>query len=108
MRRGTLVAIAIIVLALGGIAAFTSPPRLLSALDWAAGGGRGVKQAGSAIPFGSHGQALDIWVPAAEAAGARPVVIFWHGGGWVKGDRAAYAFAGRALASRGFVVVIPD
>ena len=33
---------------------------------------------------------------------------WWHGGGWVKGDRAAYAFAGRAFARAGFVVVIPD
>lgn len=60
------------------------------------------------MPFGSHGQTLDVWVPDSERATPRPVLIFWHGGGWVKGDRAAYAFAGRAFASRGFMVVIPD
>ena len=38
----------------------------------------------------------------------RPVIIFWHGGAWVKGDAAAYAFAARAWASRGYVVVVPD
>jgi acetyl esterase/lipase len=37
-----------------------------------------------------------------------PVVIFWYGGGWAKGDRTSYAFAGRALAREGFLVVIPD
>jgi acetyl esterase/lipase len=36
------------------------------------------------------------------------VVIFWYGGGWAKGDRASYAFAGRALARANFIVVIPD
>lgn len=108
MRRGVLMVIAFIVLALGGIAAFASPPRLLSALDWAAGGGSGVRQAARAVPFGSHGQTLDVWVPGGEASALRPVLIFWYGGGWVQGDRAAYAFTGRAFASRGFVVVIPD
>ncbi len=108
MRRAVLFVIAIIVLVLGGMAAFTSPPRLLSALDWAAGGGSGVRQVARAVPFGSHGQTLDVWASKDVAKAPRPVLIFWHGGGWVKGDRAAYAFAGRAFASRGFVVVIPD
>lgn len=108
MRRGVIVAIAAMVLVLGGVAAFTSPPRLLSALDWAAGGGRDVRLAAEGVPFGSHGQALDVWAPESKVAAARPVVIFWHGGAWVKGDRSAYAFAGRALASRGFVAVVPD
>lgn len=103
-----MLAIAAVMAMAGGIAAFTSPPRLLSALDWAWGGSSGVRQAASALPFGSHGQKLDVWVPEGEASSPRPVLIFFHGGGWVKGDRAAYAFAGRALASRGFVVVIPD
>lgn len=108
MRRHWMLLVGAVLVILGGIAAFTSPPRLLSALDWVAGGGTGVRQAASGIPFGSHGQLLDVWVPRGEASGPRPVLIFWHGGGWVKGDRAAYAFAGRAFASRGFVVVVPD
>ncbi len=58
--------------------------------------------------FGNHGQTLDIWAPDKAAAGPLPVVIFWYGGGWAKGDRASYAFAGRALAREGFLVVIPD
>lgn len=108
MRRSLLLGIGVIVVVLGSLAAFTSPPRLLSALDWVAGGGRGVQQMAQAVPFGTRGQALDVWAPTAVSAKPRPVLIFWHGGGWVKGDRAAYAFAGRAFASRGFVVVIPD
>lgn len=108
MRRMGVLAVAAVVLLLGGAAAFTSPPRLLSGLDRAWGGGRGVSRVASGAAFGTHGQRLDVWAPAKPADEPLPVVVFWHGGGWVKGDRAAYAFAGRALANEGFVVVIPD
>ncbi len=108
MRRVlALVGLALAVV-IGGILAFTSPPRLLSLYDRAAGGGAGARQVAEGVAFGSHGQTLDIWAPAAAPAGKLPVVIFWYGGGWAKGDRAAYAFAGRALANHGFLVVIPD
>jgi acetyl esterase/lipase len=36
------------------------------------------------------------------------VLIFFHGGGWVKGSRQEYGWAARAYASKGFVVVVPD
>jgi acetyl esterase/lipase len=36
------------------------------------------------------------------------VVVFFYGGSWNSGDRALYGFAGRALAERGYIVVIPD
>jgi acetyl esterase/lipase len=58
-----------------------------------------------------HGprQSLDIWVPDhAKADDRLPVIVFFYGGGWDSGDRESYGFAGRALASQGFVVVIPD
>ncbi|WP_017665039.1 alpha/beta hydrolase [Porphyrobacter sp. AAP82] len=93
--------------AVGGVLAFTSPPRLLSWYDRIAGGAGGAVLAAEGIAFGSHGQSLDIWKPEA-AAGKLPVVIFWYGGGWAKGERTSYAFAGRALAREGFLVVIPD
>jgi acetyl esterase/lipase len=97
-----------LVAAVGGALAFTSPPRLLSYYDRAAGGTTGAQLAAEGIAFGSHGQSLDIWKPAEAATSPLPVVIFWYGGGWAKGDRASYAFAGRALAREGFLVVIPD
>lgn len=50
---------------------------------------------------------LDIYRPA-NATGASPVVVFFYGGNWTTGQRRDYAFVGRALASRGIVVVIPD
>lgn len=93
---------------IGGMLAFVSPPRLLSHYDRLAGGREGSWPAAEGVPFGSHGQRLDIWAPNDMARAPLPVVIFWYGGGWAKGDRTSYAFAGRALAKAGFLVVIPD
>lgn len=106
-RKAGLAALAIVA-GLGIMVAFTSPPALLSLLDGVMGGGSGAIRTASAVPFGTHGQTLDIWRPAGAAVPNRPVVIFWYGGGWVKGDRRAYSFAARALAREGFVVVVPD
>ena len=103
--------IALLVAGVGAAWMLTTPPQLLSWLDGAAGGGRGVTRAASAVPFGSHGQTLDVWTPAdkpASKVAKRPVLIWWYGGGWAHGDRAAYAFAGRAFARAGYVVVVPD
>ncbi|MBX3563984.1 MAG: alpha/beta hydrolase [Sphingomonas sp.] len=106
-RKAGLAALAIVA-GLGIMVAFTSPPALLSLLDGVMGGGSGAIRTASAVPFGTHGQTLDVWRPAGAAVPNRPVVIFWYGGGWVKGDRRAYSFAARALAREGFVVVVPD
>lgn len=61
-------------------------------------------------PYGNGPrQSLDIWVPENAKAGDKlPVVVFIYGGGWDTGERESYGFAGRALAQKGFVVVIPD
>lgn len=108
MRRAVALGVLALVIVIGGILAFTSPPRLLSYYDRAWGGGTNAKLAAEGIAFGKHGQTLDIWVPETSPDIRLPVVIFWYGGGWAKGDRASYAFAGRALAREGFLVVIPD
>lgn len=52
-------------------------------------------------------QKLDIYQPAASD-GAKPVVVFFYGGNWQTGSKDDYLFLGQALASRGFVVVVPD
>jgi acetyl esterase/lipase len=52
---------------------------------------------------------LDIYAPRGAAPGAKlPVILFFYGGSWNSGVKEGYAFAGRALASKGFVVAIPD
>jgi acetyl esterase/lipase len=60
--------------------------------------------------YGTHPrQRLDIYAPRKLAAGAKvPVIVWFYGGSWNSGSRQGYAFAGRALASRGFVVAVPD
>ncbi len=104
--------IGIIIAAMVGIGAYlatASPPGLLSKLDAAMGGGTGVQHVGKNVGFGDHGQKLDIWRGDEASQSSRlPVVIFWHGGGWVKGSRQDYAFAAKAFAREGFLVVIPD
>ena len=54
----------------------------------------------------AHNLRLDIYTPIG-AAGA-PVVVFFLGGRWSEGDKAEYKFVGQAMASRGFVCVIPN
>ncbi|HUB90802.1 MAG TPA: alpha/beta hydrolase [Dyella sp.] len=54
----------------------------------------------------AHGLKLDVYRPAGVVHA--PVVVFFYGGSWVRGERAWYRFVGTALASHGVVVVIPD
>lgn len=68
----------------------------------------GSVQATTAIRYGADARnMLDIYRPATDAKNA-PVIVFFFGGNWVSGKRGDYAFVGRALAARGFVVVVPD
>ena len=68
----------------------------------------GSVQATTSIRYGADPRnMLDVYRPAANA-GQAPVIVFFFGGNWVSGKREDYAFVGRALAARGFVVVVPD
>jgi acetyl esterase/lipase len=58
---------------------------------------------------------LDVYVPVkgpvhsdASNDKGRPIVVFFYGGSWQNGNRGDYLFVGEALASRGFVAVLPD
>ncbi len=106
-RIAALVVAAIVVVG-AAIYFLVEPPRVLSWLDAAVGGGVGTERVAIAVPFGTTGQTLDVWRPASPSSAARAVVIFYYGGGWVNGDRGAYAFAARAFAKAGYVVVVPD
>ena len=52
-------------------------------------------------------QKLDVYMPD-TGGGAKPVVVFFYGGAWQSGDKGDYLFVAEALASQGFVVVVPD
>lgn len=90
-------------LLLAGAISACSPLSVVNAVSPA-----GAVQATSAIPYGSDPRnMLDVYRPTANA-GKAPVIVFFYGGNWVSGQRDDYAFVGRALAARGFVVVVPD
>ncbi len=62
------------------------------------------------VAFGPEAQhRLDVYAPRRREAGrALPVAVFYYGGSWDSGRRADYNWVGRALASRGFLTVVPD
>ncbi|MDZ7891213.1 MAG: alpha/beta hydrolase [Rhodoferax sp.] len=56
-----------------------------------------------------HRQRLDVYVPrAAQPPKGWPVVVFYYGGSWNRGERAQYRFVGEALASRGILALVAD
>ena len=54
----------------------------------------------------AHQLELDVYRPV--HADHAPVVVFFYGGSWVRGERAWYRFVGMALAAHGVIAVIPD
>jgi acetyl esterase/lipase len=50
---------------------------------------------------------LDTYLPL-TTSDATPLVVFFYGGSWTRGERADYRFVGEALASNGIAVVVPD
>jgi len=60
------------------------------------------------LSFGPHPRhKLDIYWPATPDP-AKPVLVFFYGGSWRRGNRDAYRFVGQAFADKGFVTVLPD
>ena len=54
-------------------------------------------------------QKLDVYAPYSGApAGGHPVVVFFYGGSWNKGERADYRFVGEGLAARGVLTLVAD
>lgn len=93
-------------LLLGLIASACSPLKLFDTVVPKDGGVRMVVQDAA---FGSDSrQRLDVYAPQKPSAGRLPVIVFLYGGSWNSGTKDGYAFVGRALASRGFLVAIPD
>lgn len=94
--------------ALSALAAACSPLGALNGVNRLTPGDGGVKRIVTGAAFGSDArQRLDVWAPE-NAAANLPVIVFYYGGSWNSGDREGYGFAARALAARGFLVVVPD
>ncbi|REK09342.1 MAG: carboxylesterase/lipase family protein [Acidobacteria bacterium] len=49
---------------------------------------------------------LNVWTPGLDDGGARPVMVWLHGGGFASGNGASRAYDGVRLAKRGDVVVV--
>ncbi len=62
------------------------------------------------VPYGPDPRhRLDVYQPATGTApGGAPVVLFFYGGNWTRGERADYRFVGEALAANGIIAVVAD
>lgn len=49
---------------------------------------------------------LNVWTPALRDGGKRPVMVWFHGGGFASGNGSSRAYVGTRLAQRGDVVVV--
>lgn len=59
--------------------------------------------------YGAHERhTLDIYEPATPSVTPRPVLVCVHGGGFIRGDKAAKANAGYCFARQGIVTVTPN
>lgn len=104
MTRAALIGAVVLIAGLIAVAA-CSPLGTFNALVPKDGG---VLRGARGVAYGPDPrQRLDVYEPAARGA-AHPVIVFFYGGSWSSGDRANYGWLARALAARGFVVVVPD
>lgn len=63
------------------------------------------------ISFGQHPKLkYDLYLPdsANEEFDATPVIVFFYGGSWNRGDKSEYEFVGRRLASMGYITAVPN
>ncbi len=104
-RRGAWFRAAGLVVA-GTLLTGCSPTRVISQLSPS-----GHLDRDDAVAYGEHErQRLDVYAPTREegSASLAPVVVFFYGGAWQRGQRQDYGFVGSFLAGQGVVAVIPD
>jgi len=53
----------------------------------------------------ADGVPVRVYTPTAAATGARPAIVYYHGGGWVIGSLAVYEPSAKALAERTGAIV---
>lgn len=51
---------------------------------------------------------LDVYQPTIPVAGGAPVLVFLHGGGFIRGDKSQRAEAGHYFARHGIVTILPN
>lgn len=55
-----------------------------------------------------RGLSLDVFRARGTAAQPAPVVVFFYGGAWKRGERAQYRFVGQRLADDGVLAIVAD
>ncbi len=100
-------AVAVILIIAAGMFWY-SPALLVDTVDRIANRADVVKVADS-IAFGPRKDIqLDIWSTQAGPKRAKPVLVFFYGGGWANGTRKEYSYAARPFVEAGYIVVLPD
>jgi acetyl esterase/lipase len=93
-------------LAIGFVTAGCTP---LTAFDTLIPKDRGVEVVAANAAYGTDArQRIDVYRPRRAGTERAPIIVFFYGGSWNSGTKSGYAFVARALASRGFVVAVPD
>ncbi len=88
------------------VLAACAPVRVLNAVA-SASPGHAVASGVAYGPLGRH--RLDVYTPTSpRPAAGWPVVVFFYGGSWTRGERADYRFVGSALAARGVLTLVAD
>lgn len=64
--------------------------------------------AASVVYDPAYSLSLDVYRPAGPTTGPVPVVVFFYGGSWKRGNRAQYAFIGHQLARQGALAIVAD
>lgn len=64
------------------------------------------------LAFDTHPRGrMDLYLPQAANrpnSGKTPVIVFFYGGSWNRGEKSEYEFVGRKLASLGYITAIPN
>ncbi|GHA68531.1 alpha/beta hydrolase [Cognatilysobacter bugurensis] len=70
---------------------------------------RGLAPPESSVTYAPDlGLALDVYRPDNAGSEPTPVVVFFYGGNWQRGDRVQYRFVGRQLARHGVLTIVAD
>jgi para-nitrobenzyl esterase len=59
-----------------------------------------------AVPMGENCLVLNVWTPAVNDGGKRPVMFWCHGGAFITGSGSSPWYDGRNLSKKGDVVVV--
>lgn len=96
------------ILGLSGVATALAACNTLSLFNTFTPKEGGVHRVAKDVAFGNDPrQRYDVYAPKG-ASGPLPVLVFFYGGNWAMGSKDDYVWMGHALASMGYVVIVPD